>query len=88
LAQPCDSRTSRKLGEFHTWTEEEIAQFEAHGQIGARKRTAFALFVFTGQRAPDVKAMSWADQDKGAIRVVRCEALGYIAPRASVLSHL
>jgi integrase len=60
-----------KLGEFHTWTEEEIAQFEAHWPIGTRERTAFALLVFTGQRASDVKSMSWADQDKGAIRVVQ-----------------
>jgi len=59
------------LGEFHTWTEEEIAQFEAHWAIGTRERTAFALLVFTGQRASDVKAMSWADQDGTAIRVVQ-----------------
>jgi integrase len=62
---------SFRLGEFHTWTEEEIAQFEAHWPIGTRERTAFALLVFTGQRASDVKSMSWADQDKTAIRVVQ-----------------
>lgn len=35
-------------GEFHTWTDEEIAQFEARWPIGSRERTAFALLLFTG----------------------------------------
>lgn len=57
--------------EFHTWTEEEIAQFEARWPIGTRERTAFALLLFTGQRAGDVAKMSWADVDGPLIRVVQ-----------------
>jgi enterobacteria phage integrase len=32
-------------GEFHTWTEEEIAAFEAHWPIGSTARLAFALLL-------------------------------------------
>lgn len=58
-------------GEFHTWTDEEIAQFEASWPVGTREHTAFALLLFTGQRAADVSRMSWDDVEGGAIRVVQ-----------------
>jgi integrase len=35
---------------FHTWTEDEIAQFEAVHPIGSRARLAMALLLYTGQR--------------------------------------
>lgn len=49
-----------KSGEIHTWTEAEIAQFEAHWPIGTKQRLAFALHLFTGQRRSDVHRMTWA----------------------------
>ena len=58
-------------GEFHTWTDEEIATFERHWPVGTRERTAFALLLYTGQRASDVKAMSWQDVENAAIRVMQ-----------------
>ena len=58
-------------GEFHTWTDDEIATYERHWAIGTRERTAFALLLYTGQRASDVKAMSWQDVENAAIRVVQ-----------------
>ena len=58
-------------GEFHTWTDEEIVQFERHWRIGSRERTAFALLLFTGQRASDVKNMGWADVVGESIHVVQ-----------------
>jgi integrase len=58
-------------GEIHTWTDEEIAEFEARWPVGSRERTAFALLLYTGQRASDVKAMSWQDTDATAIYVVQ-----------------
>jgi len=33
---------------FHTWTEDEIVQFEAHHAIGTKPRLALALLLFTG----------------------------------------
>jgi hypothetical protein len=38
----------------HTWTEDEIAQFEAHHPIGSKARLALALGLFTAQRRADV----------------------------------
>jgi len=42
---------------FHSWTEDEIAQFEATHPIGSRARLAFALLLYTGQRRSDVVKM-------------------------------
>jgi integrase len=48
-------RLRRMTGDgFHTWSEEEIAQFEAAHPIGSRERLAFALGLYTGQRRGDV----------------------------------
>ena len=58
-------------GEFHTWTDDEIATFEARWPKGTCERTAFALLLCTGQRRSDVVEMSWYDVDNGSIRVVQ-----------------
>jgi integrase len=51
-------KLNRKAGDgFHTFTEEEIAQFEAHHPIGSRERLAFALGLYTAQRRGDVVRM-------------------------------
>src|SRR5215831_6684334 len=39
---------------FHTWSEDEIAQFEAHHLIGTKPRLALALLLYSGQRRSDV----------------------------------
>ena len=39
---------------FHTWTLDEIQQFEEHHSIGTKARLAFALLLYTGQRRSDV----------------------------------
>jgi integrase len=41
----------------HTWTDAEIAQFEARHSIGTRARLALALLLYTGQRRGDVVRM-------------------------------
>jgi integrase len=58
-------------GEHHTWTEEEIAAFEARWPLGTVERTAFALLLFTGQRLSDASRMSWRDIESGGIQVVQ-----------------
>ena len=58
-------------GEFHTWTDEEIARFERSWPVGTRERSAFALFLYTGQRASDVAKMSSADVAEDGIWVVQ-----------------
>lgn len=62
-----------KEGTHHTWTEEEIEQFESHWPVGSRERTAFALALYTGQRREDLIRMTWSAYDlrAGTIRVVQ-----------------
>src|SRR5215469_6642469 len=48
---------SVKSDGYHTWTEDEIAQFEAHHPIGTKARLAFALLLYTAQRPGDVRQM-------------------------------
>src|SRR6516162_6147279 len=42
---------------FHTWTEDEIAQFEAYHPVGTKPRLALALLLYTAQRRSDVVRM-------------------------------
>jgi integrase len=65
-----------RLGTIHTWTEEEIAQFEARWAPGTRERLAFALLLYTGQRGGDVCRMLRSDIVDGGrrIRVVQDKA--------------
>ena len=41
----------------HSWTDDEIAQFERHHAIGSRARLALALLLYTGRRRGDVIRM-------------------------------
>jgi integrase len=50
----------RSRGEgHHSWTEEEITQFQATHLIDTRAGLALALFLYTGQRKSDVVRMGW-----------------------------
>ena len=39
---------------YHTWTIEEVRQFEMRHPVGSKARLALALLMFTGQRRSDV----------------------------------
>ena len=41
-------------GGYHTWTDVEIAQFEAHWPVGTKPRLALALLRYLGVRRSDV----------------------------------
>ena len=60
-----------KAGEWHTWSEGEIAQFEARWAEGTRERLAFALHLYTGQRVSDVARMHADDLGAGTVRVTQ-----------------
>ena len=65
-------RLRRMTGDgFHTWTEEQIAQFEAAHPIGSRERLAFALGLYTGQRRGDVVTMGRQHIRGGLIHVTQ-----------------
>jgi integrase len=63
--------TAYKSGSHHTWTDAELAQFEARWPLGSRQRLAYALLFYTGQRSGDVVRMRRADIAAGSIRVVQ-----------------
>jgi integrase len=50
-------RIKTRSNGFHTWSETEIAAFEAHHPIGSKARLAFALLLYTAQRRSDVVKM-------------------------------
>jgi len=45
---------SNNPGGYHTWTVEEVRQFEERHPIGTKARLALALLLFTGQRRSDI----------------------------------
>jgi integrase len=53
----------------HSWTDDEIGQFERHHPIGSRARMAFALLLYTGQRRGDVIRMGAQHTRNGALYV-------------------
>lgn len=60
-----------KTGEIHTWTNEQLAQFEGRWPLGSVQYTAYALALYTGQRRSDVARMTWADISQNKISVVQ-----------------
>jgi integrase len=59
----------RKATGFHTWSEDEIAQFEAHHPIGSKARLALALLLYTAQRRSDVVKMGRQHVRNGVVQV-------------------
>lgn len=60
---------SNKTGGFHTWTEAEIASYEARHPIGTKPRLAMALMLYTGQRRGDAVKLGWSAVSKNRISV-------------------
>lgn len=50
-------KIKHRSGGHHTWTIEEIRQYEARHPIGTQARLALALLVYTGQRRSDIVQM-------------------------------
>ena len=67
----------RNTGGFRTWTDSEIAQFEAHYPVGTRERLAFGLMIFTGQRRADIIRMG-RQHIKGEFLEVRQQKTGAV----------
>jgi integrase len=56
---------------YHTWTEDEIAQFEAAHPIGSKPRLALALLLYTAQRRSDVVKMGRQHIRDGVLTVTQ-----------------
>ena len=54
---------------FPTWSEDDIAAFEAHWPSGSKPRLALALLLYTGQRRSDVIRMGPQHVRDGSITV-------------------
>jgi integrase len=58
-----------KSAGFYSWSEEDIAAFEAKHPIGSRTRLAFALLLYTAQRRADVIKMGRQHLRDGLLHV-------------------
>lgn len=57
-------------GGHHTWSRQEVAQFETHHVIGSKARLAFGLFYWTGLRISDVVRLGRQHvQEDGSFKV-------------------
>ncbi|MCP4328452.1 MAG: tyrosine-type recombinase/integrase, partial [Alphaproteobacteria bacterium] len=52
---------------FHTWTIEEVRQFEARHPIGSKPRLALALLLYTGVRRSDVVTLGRQMERQGRL---------------------
>jgi integrase len=52
---------------FHTWTEEDVAAFEAKHPVGTPARLAMALMLFTGCRVGDAAALGRQHIKRGVL---------------------
>ncbi len=59
---------NREVG-FHTWTEEEVAQYEARWPLGTRERLAFDIFLYTGLRRGDAVKLGRQHIKNGIITI-------------------
>lgn len=55
---------------FHTWSVDEVRQFEAHHPIGTKARLALALLLFTGARRGDMVTFGRQHVRDGVLRYV------------------
>jgi len=66
-----DVRTAKRSSSgFHTWTIDEVRQFEARHPIGTKARLALALLLFTGARRGDVVTFGRQHVKDGWLRFV------------------
>lgn len=54
---------------FHTWTEEEMARFEARWPIGTRERLAYDVLLYTGLRRGDAARVGRQHVRDGVIEI-------------------
>jgi hypothetical protein len=53
---------------YHSWTEEELQQYEAHYSVGTKGRLALDLLLYTAQRRTDVVALGLPDMRDGRFK--------------------
>lgn len=61
----------KKSDGFHSWDEDEIAQYRAFHKLGTRARLAMELALWTDQRRSDVVSMGSAQIKNGRLPVIQ-----------------
>ena len=61
----------KKTGGYHTWSEDEIAQYEARHPAGTRARLAITILLQTGHARSDVVRMGWQHIKGGKLSLRR-----------------
>ena len=51
-----------RIGEIHTWTDEELRKFEEYWPVGTKQRLVYAVLLYTGQRIGDASRLAWPDE--------------------------
>jgi integrase len=62
-------RFKRETLGHHTWTSDEVRQYEARHPVGSKARLALALFAYTGLRISDVAMLGRQHAKGGALRL-------------------
>lgn len=65
-----------ELGTRHTWTDDQLAAFEARWELGTRERLAYASLLYSGQRGGDVVQMKRPDAKATTMALVQQEKTG------------
>ena len=75
LIQDNPSRNVRKFVSrsegFHSWDDNDVANFESIHKPGSRAYLALSLLLYTGQRRSDVVRMGWQHLENDLISVVQ-----------------
>jgi integrase len=69
---------------FHTWTLEEVEQFEAHHATGSKARLALALLLYTGVRRSDVVQLGRQMEREGWLHFVETKGRDRIRKERAV----
>ncbi|MDE2444774.1 MAG: tyrosine-type recombinase/integrase [Alphaproteobacteria bacterium] len=56
---------------FHSWTEADVATFEAVHRRGSKAHLALMLLLYTGQRRSDIVRMGWQHVNGNLLSVVQ-----------------
>ena len=75
-------------GGFHTWTEQEIAAYEARHPIGTKARLALDLMLWTGQRGGDARTIGPGHIKDKRLNVIQEKGQGKVIVSLPILPPL
>jgi integrase len=60
-----------KIREVRSWTDDELARYEARWPIGTKQRAAYAIMLYVGTARADAHLITWAQFDRETVVYVR-----------------